>query len=99
MEKVGWNCPTPDQRILCADLVWRVAGDLTVGDKLVSFDENVSKDRRLRRYKEGTITHAARGIDRVVDIKLSDGSTCLPSKGDKFKKYEDGSITVTSIYR
>lgn len=32
-------------------------------------------------------------------VKLSNGKTHLPSKSDKFKKYEDGSITVSSIYR
>ena len=32
-------------------------------------------------------------------IQLASGETHLPSKGDKFKKYENGSITVKSIYR
>ena len=31
-------------------------------------------------------------------VKLANGNTHLPSKSDKFKKYENGSITVTSIY-
>jgi hypothetical protein len=31
-------------------------------------------------------------------VKLADGNTRLASKGDKFVKHEDGSITVTSKY-
>lgn len=32
-------------------------------------------------------------------ITLSNGDTHLPSKRDKFKKYENGDITVESIHR
>jgi len=32
-------------------------------------------------------------------VKLSNGDTHLPSKGDKFKKDENGNIFVDSIYR
>lgn len=36
--KLFWNCPTPDQRVLTADLEWVKAGGLKAGDKLVGFD-------------------------------------------------------------
>jgi len=32
-------------------------------------------------------------------ITLSNGKTYLPSKGDHFRKYSNGSINVTSKYR
>ncbi len=73
--KVGWNsCPTPDQRILTADLRWIPAGNLKVGDKLVGLDEVPQQGRRLRRYKSTVVTHAARSMAHVVEIVFSDGS-------------------------
>lgn len=32
-------------------------------------------------------------------IRLANGEYHLPSKGDKFRKYENGSICVTSAHR
>ena len=31
-------------------------------------------------------------------IKLKDGKTCLPSKGDIFTKDENGDLTVKTVY-
>lgn len=47
------NCVHPDTKILCADNVWRRAGDLEIGQEIVAFDE----DEQLygRRYKTATI--------------------------------------------
>lgn len=78
--KIGWNCPTPDQRILTADLKWVKAGDLRVGDRLVGLTENVPEGHRLRKYKTTTVTHATCGKTRVFEVKLSDGSSVKVSE-------------------
>lgn len=54
-----------------------------------------------QKFFEGTLITEERDGCAVVGnfVKLASGKTHLPSKSDKFKKYEDGSITVTSIYR
>lgn len=72
--KLGWNCPTPDQRVLTEDLKWIPAGDLKVGDRLIGFDEAVPGMRRTRRYRTATVTHAARRSALVYAVHLSDGS-------------------------
>lgn len=37
----GVNCVTPETRVLLADLSWKPAGELKLGDKLVGFDEQL----------------------------------------------------------
>jgi uracil-DNA glycosylase family 4 len=69
-----WNCPTPDQKVLTANLHWIQAGALQVGDKLVGFDEEVTDGRKIRRYKEAVVTHAERGTALVYEVTLSDGT-------------------------
>lgn len=71
--KTGWNCPTPDQRVLTADLRWVRAGDVKVGDHLVAFDEEVPAGRRTRRYRTATVTHAGRSLAPVHAVHLSNG--------------------------
>lgn len=71
----GWNCPTPDQRVLTADLRWVTAGELREGDDLVGFDEHVPEGRKIRRYTASKVTHASRGVSRVLQVTFSDGST------------------------
>lgn len=74
-KKVGWNnCPTPDQRVLTSDLLWKAAGDLDVGDRLVGIDNEVSDDRRLRRFKTATVTHASPGRSQITEVVFADGS-------------------------
>ncbi len=49
-------------------------------------------------FKDKIITEVRDGCAVVGNfIRLSDGSTHLPSKKDKFKKYEDGSIKLKEI--
>ena len=73
---VTWNgCPTPDQRVLTADLRWIPAGDLQIGDNIVSLDEHVHIGRRNRRFKLGTVTSNNRYRRQVYEIVLSDGTS------------------------
>jgi len=56
--------------------------------------------QEARKFFEGNLIREERDGCAVVGsfVKLANGNTHLPSKSDKFKKYENGSITVTSIY-
>lgn len=53
------NCVHPDTPILCADLSWRPAGALQVGDEIVGFDEETHRIGNCnggRRYRTGVVT-------------------------------------------
>jgi len=53
------NCVHPDTPILCADLTWRPAGGLQVGDELIAFDEETEKIGNAnggRRYRKSVVT-------------------------------------------
>lgn len=45
---VGY-CVVPETRVLDTNLRWRRAGDLSVGDEIVAFDEHISADAKMRR--------------------------------------------------
>jgi len=54
-----------------------------------------------QEFFEGNIITEQRDGLAVIGhfVKLSNGETCLPSKGDIFTKHEDGTISVETIYR
>lgn len=71
---VNGACLTPDHKVLHEDLVYRPLGELKVGDKLVSFEENL-EGRRARRFKTGTV-NAVRLVKKpVFQVKLASGKT------------------------
>lgn len=80
-----WHCPTPDMRILTADLRWKPAGEMRVGDKLVGFDEyptvgQPGAGRGLRRFRTAYVTHASRDVQACMKVTLSDGTVVTVSR-------------------
>lgn len=76
-------CPTPDQRILTADLQWVPAGDISVGRELLAFDEYPhelgSAGKRKRRLRPAIVTHCQPVKRPTLRLELSDGSTVTSS--------------------
>ena len=58
-------CIDPKARVLCADLVWRSAQSLTVGQELIAFDEH-GPNRKMRRTKVTSVKTLRRPTVRVV---------------------------------
>ena len=79
----GWDfpgCLVPSTKVLTIDLRWVEVGSLKVGDKLVSFDENVPSHNKTRRYRTGTVTVATPVILPSYRIILEDGREFICSK-------------------
>lgn len=76
-------CPTPEQRILTADLQWVPAGSLKVGDELVGFDEHAwepgATGNNRRRFRHATVTHTQPIKTEVWRLVLVDGSEIVTS--------------------
>jgi hypothetical protein len=83
------QCVSADTPVLCADLVWRPAGDLLPGDELVAFDEfspktpegranSTDKDYKLvrqgRRYRKATVTDNSLQRDVLLQVNTTAGS-------------------------
>jgi hypothetical protein len=70
-------CPTPSQRILTAELEWKPAGDLKVGDKLIGFDEQPTDlgaaGNRRRKYRPAYVTHTRPVKRDVWRLEMADG--------------------------
>ena len=58
-------CVDPKARVLCADLVWRSAQSLAVGQELIAFDE-YGPNRKMRRTKVTSVKTLRRPTVRVV---------------------------------
>src|SRR5487761_1741512 len=71
-------CPTPDQRVLTADLRWIPAGDLEPGDELLAFDELPrelgSAGKRRRRFRPAVVALTRPVKRRVIRLEMADGS-------------------------
>jgi hypothetical protein len=63
-------CVSADTPILCADLVWRPAGDLLVGDELVALDENGPN----RHYRRSIVTANSLVRAPLLLVNTSEGS-------------------------
>jgi hypothetical protein len=76
-------CPTPEQRVLTADMRWVPAGDLNVGDELLGFDEFPHElgqaGKRRRRYRPSTVLTAIPVKRPTVRLVLADGSDVTAS--------------------
>lgn len=76
-------CPTPDQRILTADLRWVPAGDLKVGNELLGFDEHPtevgSTGKNRRRFRHAVVLEHMPVRRHIIRLELADGSTVRAS--------------------
>lgn len=70
------RCVDIDTPVLCADLIWRKAGELKEGQEVISFDEDPIKVNRFKyRYlRLGKVTHNKTEDAEVMGIELSDGT-------------------------
>ena len=75
---IAKQCVSTDTLILCADLVWRKAGDLAVGDELVAFDEEcqIQPGKRVsrgRQYRKSVVTSNAIREDDLLLVTTPRG--------------------------
>lgn len=68
-----FQCVEASTLILCADLTWKPAGDLKIGDELIGFDEQ-APTRRGRRYRRSTVTDNSIVEDRLLLVATDAGA-------------------------
>ncbi len=68
-------CLTPNHRILTADLRWVRCGELSAGDRLLAFDENVQPNRKVRRLAFATVLHSTPAVRPCVRVTLENGES------------------------
>lgn len=69
-------CVEESTPVLCADLVWRPAGSLTVGQELVAFDEEPDPEANYkhgRRFRTATVTANALFEDELYEVRTEQG--------------------------
>jgi hypothetical protein len=69
-----FKCLDPATRVLCADLTWKSAGELAVGDELIGFDEYPPPGKKQRRYKPTKVTAVGRAVLPCYRVVTDKGS-------------------------
>ena len=73
------RCVTIETPVLCADLIWRQAGELKENDEIIAFEEGSlvrsDKSGRPRRLQKSIITHNSIEAAECVEIVLEDGTS------------------------
>ena len=77
-------CLAPDHKVLTADLRHVRLGDVSVGDKLLAFDEHSPGPRLGRRYKEAVVERAEIVKAERKRVITSDGSEFLVTPNHKW---------------
>lgn len=77
-------CPTPETRILTADLRHVPAGEITVGQELIGFDEDRSAKGQHRRLRKSVVESVGRLSLPCYRMTLSDGTTVTCSSDHKW---------------
>jgi len=72
-QQTAMQCVSADTPVLGADLVWRPAGDLMIGDELVAFDEG-SHEKAGRRFRKATVTGNSLRRDALLRVTTPVGS-------------------------
>ena len=66
------HCLTPDSLVLMKDFIWKQLGEISVGEEIFAFDEEVIY-KTSRRYRVGRVTHIERDIQDVYEVELENG--------------------------
>lgn len=67
---IAQQCVEASTPVLCADLVWRPAGELRVGDELVAFDDD-SPDGAGRRLRESFVIANSLMPDELIRVTVN----------------------------
>lgn len=94
------NCVHPDTLMLTAELEWKRAGDLVVGEKIVSFDEKAPWEKgekgNFRRYRTAEIVVNRPGSKPSVSISTDIGDPITASTDHPFLVRRKGGPTGPS---
>jgi DNA polymerase I-like protein with 3'-5' exonuclease and polymerase domains/intein/homing endonuclease len=80
----GYDCVSPDTRLLTADLQWKPAGEVKEGDELVGFDEEVPQHGHRRRMAVSIVEATTRTVKPGALVHLEDGRVIKCSQNHSF---------------
>lgn len=69
----NYNCLTPDTLVLTEDCQWKQLGDVEIGNKLLSFDEQPTGHRYSRSLRSSTVTKTQAARREVISVAFEDG--------------------------
>ena len=75
LHRVCKVCVAPHTRILMADLTWKAAGDIEIGEEIYGFDE----DLKTLGSKKATVTANSRVIEPSYRLHMANGDELISS--------------------
>lgn len=85
------KCLHPQTRILTADLKWISLGDVLVGQRIFSVDENSDRDS-LRRLRIGVVEKKVFVKEKAVRLTMSDGRAVVATPDHRFLCRRRGNV-------
>jgi len=86
------DCVSPDTMILLSNMQQKRAGDLSLSDVLVGFDE-YPEVGKMRKFREAKIEHLKRCIGPMLRIYLKSGDVLSCTPGHQWLSYKGNSKT------
>ena len=82
------QCVAPETPVLCADLAWRPAGSLAVGDGLLAFDEEPQRRpgpkgrvHASRRFTTAVVRRNALEVQPCIELRTAEADPVVASAG------------------
>lgn len=87
----AYFCVAPETKVLAADLTWKSAGDVSVGDTLIGFDEEgepgSGRSKKWRQWKPAQVTETRLIKRPCYDLMFSDGTRVRCSSDHQWLVY------------
>lgn len=77
-------CVSPNTLVLTADLTWKPAGTLVVGERLLAFDEFPPKGKRARQFRISEVLMAQPIEAETAEVELSNGDRMVTTLDHKW---------------
>lgn len=85
------RCLDPETLVLCADLTWRPIKSLTVGDEVISVDEEPLEAGKQRKMRTATVKATWRNTDTAYRLTFEDGTSVVCSGNHRWLSASKGS--------
>lgn len=96
-EIVYLRCVSIDTPVLCADFVWRPAGELKVNDPLIAFDEGLNIPYGKRHLRQAIVTHNKIEEANCLGIELENGEILYATPEHPWLAKSEGNGTIQWI--
>lgn len=84
------RCIDLSVNILMADLTWKQAGEVEVGEQIIALDEHPPEPGKERRLRTATVTATHRSVQKAYRLTFGDGTSVICSGNHRWFSASQG---------